>query len=195
MNTQKIPFDSSCMNVIPFLFRRNINDILPLCIIFEVSQTDLSYSSILPFIHSIDLSLGKGFSIDTTKPFPLKQIKSSSFYIVDLRKIPDMNLNPITFSSDPQSIDTTLKSSILQTLLDKSLGLIILADDHNQIPNVMFTRSHYGFTSKPSLQTFLTKGNSLSFPHGIPVRTSDQLKNQTLCGYSNIFASPTYCTI
>ncbi len=195
---QQMQFTGIEYSVEPYMLNRPLTHFPHFCCILVVDKEDQSYPQALQLIKSFQLSLGKGTEIEPTSKFDRNRYKQHNAYIVDLRTNYDSEFESIRFKNCK---DEKLVSAILETILDLSKGLIVLASNINDIPRVMYSRSHIGFTSKSDIEQFLKYGSNFH-PAGEnrltttgqlapPVRSPEQIKNQTLCGYNNTLRKPT----
>jgi len=186
-------FNSTELNVAPYSFQRDINQFTPFCVILEVDKNDKTYDKAKQLIQSFGFSFGKGGTISLlSEKFNRKRFKNKLAYVVDFRDSVDEKLDPIVIG-ERKTTDPLLISAIMETILDESRAIFIITDDFNNVPNCMFSRSQLGFTTKAQVVDFINKGTQSNiFEHCPSVeRTTEQLNNQTLCGYSNINYIPT----
>jgi hypothetical protein len=184
-------FDRYEMGVRPFVFPRCIDTYKHFILLFVLPKMDPRYQELFSFLE--DWMKQTKFTIGSTQPICFKddlapkdgstkhkngfsRLSPEKVYFCDLRNEKDARCG-FHLEPHPESWVTNQAASIA---LDRFRGLIVFADNIDQIPSCWVTKSIGGLTSDSNIDTFLKKG--LGVRHHITAET-DRKQGSTLNGY------------
>jgi hypothetical protein len=159
--TSSLLFDRYEMGVRSFVLPRRIDTYKHFILIFVIKQSDTRYSELYSFLEN--WMKQTKFTIGYTQPINLQQqllndglsrLSSEKVYFCDLRKEKDIRCG-LHVDPHPEQWITNQAACIS---LDRFRGLIVFADDIDQIPSCWVTKSIGGLTSESNIDPFLKKG-------------------------------------
>jgi hypothetical protein len=187
-NGDLTPFDSIHLNVEPFIIYRQLSTFQRWLAIITIPTNHKDYQKVINLFYNLNSTIDSGVNVtyDITKDmseYEKKNIISKhKWYTIDLRKEQDVNLkNKIDLKFANSSPDW-LVNYYFDNIYSKVKGLIIFADDINQIPKSMCARSNFGLCdlTRYKLKEWLYNSTQKRLDNVIP----DNINNK-IVGYIN----------
>jgi hypothetical protein len=182
-----LPLSPIYHNIEPFLLRRTANDFTSFCGLFVIKKNNPEYKRITNFINYFceneNHALGSSYNLIDRVHSEMQNIdlKTKSYYIIDLRAEPDLSLNPIVFKNKEKVLPFVL-NQICVNILNKVRGVIVFADSYQDIPVTLYSRSQFGLTEEKDvdLHNFVHTGSCKMY-HSQPIKQDNKLYGYINC--------------
>ena len=177
-------------DVIPLIFKRDPQSYMRQTTMFIVQKQHQDYDALKKCLENwyIDCPKGHTIDIDCTAKFDDTEFQSKCWYVIDLRKDKDTFKNSINLTN-LDKLPTFAQCRLSFHIYEKVKGIVIFADEVDDIPETLKTQAVIGLTSgnTPNLFNLLRDGCTDSPNRNIPIK-----RDNTLGGYHRFEAAPTF---
>jgi hypothetical protein len=161
-----------------------------------VPTSNTHYANLLKLVNNwyIDVPAGQfPIKIDACGKHDLDEMEKKRWYIVDLRSKPDTKIPNRIELTNISKLDAFAKEKLAKSLMEKSKGLVVFADQVGDIPDVWLTMSVWGLTAGSTKELFdLLSFGCLDSPQGLVTykpKSSEEATPGVLSGYHRFEAA------
>ena len=181
-------FNSINLNVEQFITYRPLSSFTRWLAIICIPTSHKDYQKVLDLFNGLTHSIESGvkceydLSKDLTEYEKKTVISKYKWYTIDLRSQKDDNLKNSINLKFPESTPEWMINLYFNNLYNKMKGLVIFADNINQIPKNMHARSNFGLCdlTETQLTEFLNLATYKRLDNIIPIN-----KDNKIVGYVN----------
>ena len=178
-------------DVYPLILNRSPTTYQHQASMFIVDKEHADYSTLLSILSNwyLDVQKGSRISIDCTAKLDLDDLVPKHWYVMDLRNQPDTTLKNTIVLKNFDKLSAHAQSRIAFEIYEKVKGVVVFADDLEQVPSTLSTLSVWGLTQgfSKELTNFLRFGCTETPKNYAVFKTKN-----TLAGYTRFENMPTF---
>jgi len=194
-----VQFDNISSTVYPFILRRSPDSYAHVTSVFVVGKDHTKYESVKNLMkHWLgDVPKGRKTDIDLTGDIDMKAMMSKSWYVIDLRKKPDVWENEIKLINIAKASDHAV-ARICFELYEACKAIVIFADSVYDIPCTLMTAAAFGLTQERNNECtdFIYAGCAKTVtPTTALAFCATTAQKDILYGYNRFEEMPMFCSL